>query len=165
MNPDEYLLRFEVCDLQLGLRAGAVQEIVACPELALVPESPDFVSGVLNYEGLAVPVVCAARLWGLSIRELDLYSPLLILRGNPPPFALQVHRAHALLPPESWRRVEQEHPAFAPCVEALVATGESGLLTLLCEVKLLQDYEQAALRALQERAQSRLARVEAARDR
>ncbi|MGE0491848.1 MAG: chemotaxis protein CheW [Vulcanimicrobiota bacterium] len=162
MNPGEHLLRFEVCDLQLALRSSALQEIVPCPELAQVPESPDFVTGVLNYEGLAVPVVCPARLWGLPIRELDLYSPLLILRGQPPPFALHVFRAHTLLPPGTWQPVEQDHEAFAPCVEALVATTEIGLLSLLCEVKLLQDYEQAATRALQQRAQSRLARAGAA---
>lgn len=132
MNLAEHLLRFEVCDLQLGLRSGALQEIVPCPELAQVPESPEFVTGVLNYEGLAVPVICPARLWGLPVQAPDLYSPLLILRGQPPPFALHVYRAHALLPPGSWQPVEQEHQAFAPCVEALVATTQGGLLTLLC---------------------------------
>jgi purine-binding chemotaxis protein CheW len=58
-NPNEVveLLAIQVADLEFALDLGAVKEVIRPPALVRVPGLPPFVSGVINFRGVAIPVI------------------------------------------------------------------------------------------------------------
>lgn len=65
----EPLLQFRVHDVWLGVNPQAVEEIVDLGRLTAVPRAPEYVRGLLNLRGHAVPVVDIASFLGLRQRE------------------------------------------------------------------------------------------------
>lgn len=51
------LLAITVADLEFGLELSDVKEVIRPPRLVRVPNLPSFVSGVINFRGVAIPVV------------------------------------------------------------------------------------------------------------
>jgi purine-binding chemotaxis protein CheW len=51
------LLSIQVADLEFGLELSAVKEVIRPPAIVKVPNLPGFVSGVINFRGVAIPVV------------------------------------------------------------------------------------------------------------
>jgi purine-binding chemotaxis protein CheW len=51
------LLAIRVADLEFALELAAVKEVIRPPALVRVPNLPAFVSGVINFRGVAIPVI------------------------------------------------------------------------------------------------------------
>lgn len=51
------LLAIRVADLEFALELAAVKEVIRPPELVRVPNLPAFVAGVINFRGVAIPVI------------------------------------------------------------------------------------------------------------
>ena len=51
------LLAIQVADLELALELAAVKEVIRRPAIVHVPNLPPFVSGVINFRGVAIPVI------------------------------------------------------------------------------------------------------------
>ena len=51
------LLAIRVADLEFALELASVKEVIRPPELVRVPNLPAFVSGVINFRGVAIPVI------------------------------------------------------------------------------------------------------------
>lgn len=51
------LLAIRVADLEFALELAAVKEVIRPPELVRVPNLPPFVAGVINFRGVAIPVI------------------------------------------------------------------------------------------------------------
>ena len=51
------LLAIRVADLEFALELSAVKEVIRPPAIVRVPNLPGFVSGVINFRGVAIPVV------------------------------------------------------------------------------------------------------------
>ncbi len=51
------LLAIRVADLEFALELSAVKEVIRPPPLVRVPNLPGFVAGVINFRGVAIPVV------------------------------------------------------------------------------------------------------------
>ncbi|HVO30163.1 MAG TPA: chemotaxis protein CheW [bacterium] len=51
------LLAIDVADLEFGLELSAVKEVIRPPQVVRVPNLPGFVAGVINFRGVAIPVI------------------------------------------------------------------------------------------------------------
>lgn len=74
------LVVFTLDDQQFALKLSSVQRIVRAVEVTHVPESPDYVLGVINVEGKIIPVVNSRRRLGLPERELELNDLFVIVQ-------------------------------------------------------------------------------------
>lgn len=57
MADDLHLVTFRIGSELFGVPISAVQEIVRVPAIARIPQSPDFVEGVINLRGRVITVV------------------------------------------------------------------------------------------------------------
>ncbi|MEO5336288.1 MAG: chemotaxis protein CheW [Magnetospirillum sp. WYHS-4] len=149
---------FAVGGCRCALPAEAVEEVLLLPELACPPGMPSVFEGVMNLEGLAVPVLRLDRLFGLPEGTPGLYSPLILLRGLVPRTALLVDEVREVRRLEGARAVASVVPGavLADCTVALIGEGEHAI-HLLDPQRLLLEGEQARLTAFQAREQERLA--------
>ncbi len=64
MNKDLHLVGFRIGHETFGVPINLVHEIVRIPEITAVPESPDYVEGVINLRGKIVSVVDLRKRFG-----------------------------------------------------------------------------------------------------
>jgi purine-binding chemotaxis protein CheW len=64
MNKDLHLVGFRIGRETFGVPIDLVHEIVRIPEITAVPESPDYVEGVINLRGKIVSVVDLRKRFG-----------------------------------------------------------------------------------------------------
>lgn len=60
------LVSFQVGGEEFGLDILRVQEIIRVQQLTRVPNSPDFVEGVINLRGKVIPVIALRKRFGLK---------------------------------------------------------------------------------------------------
>jgi len=66
MAKELHIVGFRIGREIFGVPISLVHEIVRIPEITAVPESPDFVEGVINLRGKIVPVVDLRKRFGES---------------------------------------------------------------------------------------------------
>jgi purine-binding chemotaxis protein CheW len=70
LDDDEQFVLFRLMGEEYGVPIDAVQEIVRVPpELTRIPNTPDFIEGVINLRGVVLPVVDQRRRFGLPGME------------------------------------------------------------------------------------------------
>ena len=79
MHQSFWVLTFRVGELQAGIRADQVQEIVPIAATAKLPGQPSILEGFLNLRGDILPVVRVAALFDVPCSIGD-YSPVIIVR-------------------------------------------------------------------------------------
>jgi purine-binding chemotaxis protein CheW len=57
MIKNNQIVRFTVSKESFGVDIGMVQEIVTVPEITRVPDTPDFIEGIINLRGKIVSVI------------------------------------------------------------------------------------------------------------
>ncbi|MCD1293465.1 hypothetical protein CUJ83_00445 [Methanocella sp. CWC-04] len=62
---------FKIDDEEFGAEINQVREIIKIDNIARIPESPEYVEGVINLRGKITPVVSLRALIGASPREID----------------------------------------------------------------------------------------------
>jgi len=72
----EQYLSFSLGDEEYGLEILRVQEIKAWDRVTHIPNTPDYIVGVLNLHGSIVPLVDLRLRFGMSARE---YSPTTVI--------------------------------------------------------------------------------------
>ncbi len=60
------LVSFRIGEEEFGLDILRVQEIIRLQELTRVPNSPEFVEGVINLRGKVIPVIALRKRFGLA---------------------------------------------------------------------------------------------------
>ena len=75
-SPAEVLqiVSFKVGDEEFGLDILRVQEIIRVQDLTRVPNSPDFVDGVINLRGKVVPIIALRKRFGLQEQAHDKHT-------------------------------------------------------------------------------------------
>ena len=71
MADDLHLVTFRVGTELFGVPISAVQEIVRVPAIARIPQSPDFVEGVINLRGRVITVIDMRKRLGQPPVEPD----------------------------------------------------------------------------------------------
>ncbi|MEZ6242350.1 MAG: chemotaxis protein CheW [Phycisphaerales bacterium] len=86
------LLTVEVGGQECGIPVDEVREIVPLCALSRPAGMPPILAGFLILDNEPIPVLRAARMWGLQEAERGLYTPLVVIRGRGRVLALLVDR-------------------------------------------------------------------------
>jgi purine-binding chemotaxis protein CheW len=78
------LVSFHLGGEEFGLEILKVQEIIRMQDLTRVPNSPEFVEGVINLRGKVIPVVGLRKRFKMEHREQDKHSRIVVaeVAGN-----------------------------------------------------------------------------------
>jgi purine-binding chemotaxis protein CheW len=147
---------FEAAGRTFAVRLDLVREVVAMAALSRPASMPPILEGILNLRGTAVPVVRLAALLDLPQDALDLHTALIVMRGDPDPFALVAHRVSgiAAVAPGAWLPLD-ESQSFNGCVEGQI-TVDGRRAHVLSPGRLLLEKESRALAAFQAAERNRL---------
>jgi purine-binding chemotaxis protein CheW len=88
MAGSNQLVVFTVDDQQYALNLVCVERVVRAVEVTRLPQAPDTVLGVINFEGQVIPVVNTRRRLGLPEREIEPQDLFIIARENQRTLAL-----------------------------------------------------------------------------
>jgi purine-binding chemotaxis protein CheW len=73
------VVSFKVGDEEFGLDILRVQEIIRLQALTRVPNSPDFVDGVINLRGKVIPIIALRKRFGLQEQPHDKQTRIVVL--------------------------------------------------------------------------------------
>ena len=148
------LVSFHVGGEEFGLDILRVQEIIRIQQLTRVPNSPDFMDGVINLRGKVIPVISLRKVFGLSDLAHDKQTRIVVVEvhGNVLGFIVdsvsEVLRipADTVEPPPRLGKVQREYVSG-------VGKLDDRLLILLDLERLMTDSEQACATASATQAQ------------
>lgn len=137
------LVSFHIGGEEFGLDILRVQEIIRIQELTRVPNSPDFVDGVINLRGKVIPVVALRKRFGLEELAHDKQTRIVVVevRGTVLGFIVdsvsEVLRipADTVEPPPRLGKVEREYVSG-------VGKLDNRLLILLDVDRLMSDADE-----------------------
>jgi purine-binding chemotaxis protein CheW len=81
-NTLRQLVSFHLAGEEFGLDILRVQEIIRMMDLTRVPNSPDFVEGVINLRGKVIPVIGLRKRLGLPAQEHDTKTRIVVVEVN-----------------------------------------------------------------------------------
>jgi purine-binding chemotaxis protein CheW len=96
MENKEYLT-FRLHDLQYGIEAVFVQEILPLPELTPIPESATDIIGILNLRGQIVPIIHLALLQNTPVKDCHLSDNVIVIQWEDLQIGLVVHQVNEVL--------------------------------------------------------------------
>ena len=73
------LVIFQLGGEEFGVEIMQVQEIIRMPEITRIPQSPEYVEGVINLRGKIIVVINLDTRFGLNSKELDDDSRIIIV--------------------------------------------------------------------------------------
>lgn len=73
------LVSFELENEEYGVDVLAVREIIRLPEITKMPNSPDYIVGIINLRGTVVPIISLRRRFGLMDCEISRSSRILVM--------------------------------------------------------------------------------------
>ena len=140
------LVSFHLGGEEYGLEILRVQEIIRMMDLTRVPNSPDFVEGVINLRGKVIPVIGLRKRFGMSAKDYDKQTRIVVVEvaGNVVGFVVdsvnEVLRipADTVEPPPRLTKLDRE-------MVSGVGKLDNRLLLMLDVEKLLSQSEQAAM--------------------
>jgi len=157
LDSQRVILLFSVGGQAVALPLESVERIVPMAQLTCPPGLPSALEGILNLGATAVPVLRLDRLLGLPVRDVGLYSMLIILKGFiGARFALLVERSSEVLSISFGDLLPLDREdSFNACAEAsFLLRGET--VPLLSAQRILMEKETRALAELQALAQHRI---------
>jgi len=140
------IVSFHVGGEEFGLDILRVQEIIRVQQFTRVPNSPDFVDGVINLRGKVIPVIALRKRFGLEDRANDKETRVVVVEVNGNILGFIVDSVSEVLripsdtiePPPRLGRIEREYVSG-------VGKLENRLLILLDLDRLMSETDQAAL--------------------
>ena len=96
MKTKQYLT-FRLHDMQYGIEAALVQEILPLPELIPITEASNGMIGMLNLRGQIVPIMHLDLLQEHSLKESNISDYLIMGQWDELQFGLVAHQTHELL--------------------------------------------------------------------
>jgi purine-binding chemotaxis protein CheW len=145
------LVSFELDKEEYGVDVLAVREIIRLPAITKMPNTPDYVEGIINLRGTVVPIISLRRRFNLMENEASRSSRILVmettggLNGFIVDAVAEVIRISAgeIQPPPAitFGNAAQE------CITGVVNHAER-LLIVLDLNKLFSDAEQALLESI-----------------
>ena len=111
MSAAHQLVGFNLDEQRYGLQLAAVERVVRMVEITPLPKAPQIVLGVINVQGLIIPVVDIRRRFRIPARDIRLSDHLLIARTARRTVALALDAVIGI--------VERSAPAVMPAEEIL----------------------------------------------
>jgi purine-binding chemotaxis protein CheW len=78
-EPVPQIVGFSIGDEEFGVDILRVQEINSIPSVTRIPDVPDYIEGVMEVHGKAIPVVNLRRRFGMPRKEWDKNSRILVV--------------------------------------------------------------------------------------
>jgi purine-binding chemotaxis protein CheW len=111
------LVSFHVGGEEFGLDILRVQEIIRVQQLTRVPNSPDFVEGVINLRGKVIPVIALRKRFGLETLAQDKQTRIVVVEVKGTVLGFMVDSVSEVLripadtvePPPRLGKVEREY--------------------------------------------------------
>jgi purine-binding chemotaxis protein CheW len=136
------LVSFHIDGEEFGLDILRVQEIIRIQELTRVPNSPDFVDGVINLRGKVIPVIALRKRFGLEQLAHDKQTRIVVMEAGGTVVGFIVDSVSEVLripadtvePPPRLGKVEREYVSG-------VGKLDNRLLILLDVDRLMSDSE------------------------
>lgn len=85
-------LTFGLADEEYGVEILKVQEIIGQQSVTSVPQTPDFVSGIINLRGRVLPVLNLRARFGLSRADVTKASCIIVVRVQEQVLGIEVDR-------------------------------------------------------------------------
>jgi purine-binding chemotaxis protein CheW len=73
------LVSFELEGEEYGIDVLSVREIIRMPSITKMPNTPDYLDGIINLRGTVVPIISLRRRFGLAERDNDRQSRILVM--------------------------------------------------------------------------------------
>lgn len=90
---NKYLL-FKVGDEEFGIEIAFVQEIINVVPITQVPNSPDFVKGIINLRGDIVPIIEVRTRFMMPPQEYDDLTCIIVIEKQDEKIGLVVDEVH-----------------------------------------------------------------------
>ena len=142
------MVTFKIGEEEFGVDILRVQEIIRIMEITRVPKAPHFVEGVINLRGRVIPIIDLRKRFGLTAREHDKDTRIIVIEINNMIVGFVVDAVHEVLriPADT---VEPPPPAVMGGVDSEYIKGvgklDDRLLILLDLDRLLSQEEQMEL--------------------
>lgn len=81
---------FGIGSQRFGLPYQLVERIVQVVEIRPLPQTPDFISGIINFHGTVIPVITPRILFGIPEKGIELSDQLMIVNTSSRKLALLV---------------------------------------------------------------------------
>ncbi|MDQ2687275.1 MAG: chemotaxis protein CheW [Armatimonadota bacterium] len=142
MNDDSRTVVFTLDQKRFGIPLHVVERIVQVVEVTPVPQAPAVILGIINVQGLIVPVFDLRALLGLPAREIQITDQIVIARTPSQMVALLVDEVRGV---EDAETTAASVPA--PDFVAGVVTNHDALIFICDLQRFLSGDEQATLNA------------------
>ncbi|KAF0142547.1 MAG: cheW2 [Stygiobacter sp.] len=76
------IVLFNLDDLKYAFQLSAVERVVTSVEITPLPKAPDIVLGIVNYQGLIIPVIDIRKRFRLPTKELSLEAQFVIAKTS-----------------------------------------------------------------------------------
>jgi purine-binding chemotaxis protein CheW len=156
---DRRFVLMSVAEQRYAMPVNTIQEVLAAPELSAPPGMPRILNGFMDLGGVATPVVSLARLFNLSEAPAALYTPILLLRDQSKPLAIQVEQVlgSASISDSAIARLSP-HDVTGDAVVGM-AMVDKRCVVVLAPDRLLLRQERTRLAEVQSLEQNRLAAI------
>lgn len=88
MKKSDFLIVFNLENQRYALPLSATERVVRMVAITPLPNAPDIILGVVNFQGKVIPVINMRRRFGLPERETSLFNQLVIAHTARRPVAL-----------------------------------------------------------------------------
>ena len=132
---------------EFGVNIASVESIIKMQTITRMPLSPYFIEGVTNLRGKVVPVIDLRQRFGLSAKEADKHSRIIVISLNQTEVGMVVDEVSEVLTiPE---QAMEPAPGIATTVDSTFISGiaklEQRLVILLNLERVLSTQEQETL--------------------
>lgn len=91
------LVSFVLDDVEYGVDILAVHEILRFPEITRLPNTPNFIIGVINLRGNVIPVVDVRRRFGFPRAKVTDLTRIIVIETNDKLVGLMVDNVHQVV--------------------------------------------------------------------
>ena len=142
MNDDSRMVIFTLEQKRFGIPLHVVERIVQAVEVTPVPQAPAVILGIINVQGLIVPVFDLRALFGLPAREMQITDQIVIAQTPSQTVALLADEVQGV---EDAETTAMSVPA--PDLVAGVVTNHDALIFICDLQRFLSGDDQATLNA------------------
>ncbi len=144
------LVSFNIGEEEFGVDILKVQEINRMVDVTRVPNTPEYVDGVINLRGKVIPIIDLRRRFGMARKEKDKNSRIIVVELNSKVLGFVVDAVSEVL--RIQKSVSEPPPPIIAGIDAdyitAIAKLENRLLILLDLERVLTTEEHAELEAI-----------------
>ncbi len=144
------LVSFNIGEEEFGVDILKVQEINRMVDVTRVPNTPEYVDGVINLRGKVIPIIDLRRRFGMDRKEKDKNSRIIVVELNNKVLGFVVDAVSEVL--RIKKSISEPPPPIIAGIDAdyitAIAKLENRLLILLDLEKVLTTEEHAELETI-----------------